>query len=255
MLIKLIKYEFYDLFKSKWTIGIFVFYLLLTYGLLYFGKDPIKAIISHNNLSLITLPLFSLLLSAVYFYNNKNFIEFILTQPVRRISLFVSIFISLSLSLSISYLFGSYLPFYYLQSFDLLYAKSLFLTVLLVPLFVSLGLLLALLQRDRLKGIGLIILVWLFFSALYDSLLLYFIIAFSDYPLENLFILLTLSNPIDLVRLNVLMDTGLHEIIGFVGRLLAKYLSYLFILSLLVSLIYSTLFFTLGIMIFKKRDF
>lgn len=140
MLVKLIKYELYDLFKSKWTIGIFVFYSILTYGLLYFGKDPTKAIISHNNISLITLPLFSLLLSAVYFYNNKNFIEFILTQPVKRTYLFMSIFINLSLSLSIGYLFGSYLPFYYFLSFDPVYTKSLFLTVLFVPLFVSIGL-------------------------------------------------------------------------------------------------------------------
>ncbi|MFN3599196.1 MAG: NosY protein [Aquificaceae bacterium] len=255
MLAKLIRYELYDLFKSKWMVGIFVFYLLLTYTLLYFGQDPTKAIISHNNIALITLPLFSLFLSAVYFYDNINFIEFILTQPVKRLSLFLSIFISLSLSLSIGFLLGSYLPFYYFLSFDLIYTKSLFTTALLVPLFVSLGLFLALLERDRLKGIGLLLLLWLFFSALYDSILLYFIITFSEYPLEKFFILFTLANPIDLIRLNLLMDTGLYEIIGFVGRWFIKYISYLFTLSLLVPVVYNLLFLTLGAVIFKRRDF
>ena len=109
MLVKLIKYELYDLIKSKWLLGIFFFYLSVVYAFLDFGKDATKAIISHNNLALITLPLFSLLLSTTYFYNNKNFISFVLTQPIKRLWLFLSIFISLSLSLIVGFLLGSFL--------------------------------------------------------------------------------------------------------------------------------------------------
>lgn len=255
MLAKLIKYEIYDLFKSKWVIGTFFFYLILSYVLLDFGKDPTKALISYNNISLITLPLFSLLLSAIYFYNNKNFIEFVLTQPVSRLSLFLSIFISISLSLSVSYSLGSFLPFYHFFGLDFTYIKATVLTTLLVPLFVSLGILLALLERDRLKGVGLALFIWLLFSALYDSALLYFIIAFSDYPINGLVILLTLANPIDLIRLNLLMDTGLHEIMGFVGKWLIKYFNHLFSLSILVPSFYTLIFLTLGAVVFKRKDF
>ncbi|MFN7065989.1 MAG: NosY protein [Aquificaceae bacterium] len=255
MLAKLVKYELYDLFKSKWVVGLFAFYLLTAFILLYFGKDYTKVLISHNNLSLITLPLFSLLLSALYFYNNRNFIEFVLTQPVRRLTLLLSIFISLSLSLSLSYLFSSLLPFYHFFGFDLAYLRVLLLTTLLVPLFVSLGLFLALLERDRLKGIGYILLIWLFFSALYDSILLYFTLVLSDYPIDTFIITLTLMNPIDLIRLYLLMETGLHEVIGFVGRWLMRYFIYLFPFSLLLSIFYSFLFLMLSVLIFKRKDF
>lgn len=255
MPVKLIKYELYDLIKSKWLLGIFFFYLSVVYAFLDFGKDATKAIISHNNLALITLPLFSLLLSTTYFYNNKNFISFVLTQPIKRLWLFLSIFISLSLSLIIGFLLGSFLPFYYLLGIDYTYIRVLLLNAFVIPIFTSLGILLALIEEDRLKGVGLALLVWLIFSALYDGLLLYIIILFSDYPIEKFVIFLTLLNPIDLIRLTTLMDTGLHEIIGFVGKWLLKYSDKLFMFSALLSSFYSLLFLSLGSLVFRKKDF
>lgn len=120
MLIKLIKYELYDLLKSRWMLGITVFMGFWSIPLVKFGGNTRKAVVSHTNLSLLTLPLFSLLLSINYLYTNRNFIEFVLTQPVKRSFLFASLIISLSFSIFISYAVGSSFVFTILRAFILL---------------------------------------------------------------------------------------------------------------------------------------
>ncbi|MEO0202504.1 MAG: NosY protein [candidate division WOR-3 bacterium] len=255
MLIKLMKYELFDIFKSKWLIFIFLFYSFIGYIFSYFGKELTRAILSHANVSLITLSLFSILFSSTYIYNNTKFIEFIITQPVKRKTIFISIFLSITLSLTISFSIGSFLPFFYFYSFNFNYLKILFLNCFIIPLFVSLGMFLAIIERDKLKGIGFAILIWLFTCALYDSILLYITIAFSSYPIEKIIIFLTLINPLDSFRLITLMDTGLYEIMGFVGKWLLKYFSNFWIISIILSLIYTAFFTLLSIFIFERKDF
>ncbi len=251
----MIKYELYDLFKSKWIVGLFLFYLLVTYVLLELGRDFKKALISHNNLSLITLTLFSLLLSTNYLYNNRNFIEFVLTQPVKRSSLFVSLVVSLSIAIAIGFSLGSFLPFYYHFGIVPLYIKTITFNLLLIPLFVLSGLLIAILIEDKLKGLGLVLLLWLFSSTLYDGIILYLILIFSDYPVEKVLLFLTLANPIDLIRLVALMETGLYEVMGFAGKWVAKYLRELWFLPALLSLFYTFILLLLGLYTFRKKDF
>jgi len=255
LLIKLIKYELYDLLKSRWMLGITVFYGLLVYSLVKFGGNTRKAVVSYTNLSLLTLPLFSLLLSINYLYTNRNFIEFVLTQPVKRSFLFASLIISLSFSIFISYAVGSGFVFYYLEGFYPPFAKTLSLTTSLIPLFVSLGILSGLLVEDRLKGIGLVLLLWLFFSAMYDGIVLYIILAFSNYPIEKLVLFLTLSNPVDFIRLSSLMEAGLYEVMGFVGTWAKKYLKDLWFLPIPLSFLYTAVIFMLGLIAFKRKDF
>ncbi len=255
MLTKLIKYELYDLIKSKWIVGLFLFYLLVNYILIALGRDFKKAIISHNNISLITLTLFSVLLSANYLYNNRNFIEFVLTQPIGRSSMFSSLVISLSISIATGYSLGSLLPFYYHFGMETLYIKILILNIFLIPLFVLLGLLSALFMEDKLKGLGLSLFLWLFSTALYDGIILYLILIFSDYPIEKPILFLTLANPIDLIRLVALMETGLYEVMGFVGRWLAKYLKELWFIPSLLSLFYTFILMLIGLYTFRKKDF
>ncbi|MEO0144749.1 MAG: NosY protein [candidate division WOR-3 bacterium] len=255
MFIKLIKYELFDLFKSRWIIGIFLFYFFVGYILSYFSEDFTKSIVGYTSISLITLPLFSLLLSSIYLYNNKNFIEFVLTQPIKRTTIFISIVLSITISLLLSFNIASFLPFFYFYGINFIHLKSILLISSIIPLFISLGMLLATIENDKLKGIGFSLVVWLFFCVFYDSILLYFIIVFSNYPIEKIVIFLTLINPIDTIRLNVLIDSGLYEIMGFVGKWLLKYFKNFWIISIFVSLFYSFLFLLLFSWIFKKKDF
>ncbi|GBC87901.1 hypothetical protein HRbin13_00013 [bacterium HR13] len=255
MFVKLTKYIFYDLLKSRWVLATFFFYALVVYILLEFGRSVEKAVVSYGNLSSLSLSLFSLLLSTTYLYSNRNFFEFLLSQPVKRSTLMLSVNVSLSLSLSISYLLGSLLPFYYLVGYNQSFFRCVLLNLFLVPLFVSLGILSSLLVEDRIRGFGFSLFLWLFFCVFYDAILLYLVIALSDYPVEKMLLTLTLLNPIDLLRLTLLMEVGLYELMGFVGRWLANYLKDLWFLPALLSALYTLLVFLLNLSVFKRRDF
>ncbi|MBM3437031.1 MAG: ABC transporter permease, partial [Bacteroidetes bacterium] len=49
---KIFKYTVSDLIRSRWTYGYFMFYILISFGLLYFGNDLSKGIISMMNIIL-----------------------------------------------------------------------------------------------------------------------------------------------------------------------------------------------------------
>lgn len=255
MLTKLVKYTLYDLLKSMWILAIFLFYAFTVYMLVKFGKSIEKVVISYSNLSSLTLSLFSVLLSTAYIYNNKNFLEFILSQPVKRSTFLISATLSLSLSLGISYLLGSLLSFYYLVGHSTSFLKSVMLNLSLVPSFVCLGVFSFLVVEDRVKGLGFSLFLWLFFCFLYDAIVLYSIVALSEYPVEKLIFALTFLNPLDLLRLIVLMDVGVYELMGFVGKRLAEYLKNLWFLPVLLSLFYTILLLLANLNIFKRRDF
>ena len=255
MLVKLITYVYYDLLKSMWVLATIFFYTLVVYFLTKFGKSEGKITVSYSNLSSLSLSLFSLLLSTTYLYSKRNFLEFVLAQPVKRSVFLLSIVLSLSLSLSFSYILGSLIPFYYFVGYSAGFLKGVFLNLFLVPLFVSLGVLSFLLIEDKVKGLGFSLFLWLFFCTIYDALLLYAMVVLSEYPLERLFLALTLLNPLDLLRLTVLMDVGLYELMGFVGKWLAEYLKDLWFLSAFLSLFYTTLILFINLRIFKRRDF
>lgn len=99
------------------------------------------------------------------------------------------------------------------------------------------------------------LLLWLFFSAMYDGIVLYIILAFSNYPIEKLVLFLTLSNPVDFIRLSSLTEAGLYEAMGFVGTWAKKYLKDLWFLPIPLSFLYTAVIFMLGLIAFKRKDF
>src|SRR5690606_16775065 len=72
---------------------------------------------------------------------------------------------------------------------------------LLTLIFTSLAFLGAVVIRDKTKGIGMALLLWFFFSVIYDGLVIGLLFFFSDYPLDKAVMLLTALNPIDLGRI------------------------------------------------------
>lgn len=212
--------------------------------------------VSYGNLSSLSLSLFSLLLTTTFLYGNKNFLEFLLSQPVKRSILLFSISISISLSLCFSYLLGSLLPFYYLAGFSQSFLKCVLLNLSLVPLFVSLGIFSFLFIEDSIKGLGFSLFLWLFFCIFYDALLLYLVIALSEYPAEMLLISLTLINPVDFLRLTLLMEVGLYELMGFLGRWIkSSYIKEFWFLPFILSLFYTFIISFLNLKIFKRKNF
>jgi Cu-processing system permease protein len=225
---KILKYSLYDLIRSRWTYGYFLFYLVFTFGLLYFSNDLSKAIISMMNIILVLNPLIATLFGALYFYNSKEFAELLLALPLKRSSIFMGKYLGLSLSLSLSYILGTGIPFLFygiqatgqVLNFLLLTVAGLFLTFI----FAGLSFMISIRFENTIKGFGISIFIWLFFAIIYDGIFLLTLLIFEQYPLEKFALIMTLFNPIDLSRVLIMLKLDISALMGYTGAVFNKFL-------------------------------
>ena len=109
-MLKILKYSFFDLIRSRWSIIYFLFYFVSGIVLLYLSNDVSKAIVSLMNITFILTPLIGTIFGVMNFYNSREFIELLLAQPIPRKNLF-GMYLGICLSLSLSLLLGMGLPF------------------------------------------------------------------------------------------------------------------------------------------------
>ncbi|MFC3880560.1 ABC transporter permease [Algoriphagus namhaensis] len=226
-MLKILKYSFYDLMRSRWTYVYFLFYLLLGSVLLFLNNDLSKAVITLMNVIIILVPLIGTVFGIMYYYNSKEFTELLLAQPVRRSSIFIGQYLGVALSLSLSLILGIGIPFLLyglLQSneiwdFVLLLVTGGFLTLI----FSALAFNIAIYNENRIMGFSYAILLWLFMAVIYDGLFLLSLIAFQDYPLDNFSIGATLFNPIDLSRILILLKLDISALLGYTGAVFQKF--------------------------------
>jgi Cu-processing system permease protein len=84
-------------------------------------------------------------------------------------------------------------------------------------IFSAIAFLCSILSRDKAKGIGLSILLWLFFSLLFDGIIMFLLFQLSDYPIEHWIALVTALNPIDLARITMLLQVDQSALLGYTG--------------------------------------
>ena len=175
-MLKILKYSFYDLLRSRWSYLYFLFYLMLGFVLLLLNQDVSKAVITLLNIILVLTPLIGTLFGVMYYYNSREFIELLLAQPIKRSYIFLGQYLGISLSLSISFVIGLGVPFLSYGIFGSAeifnFFSLLFIGAALTFIFAALAYILALFFEDRIKGFGLAILTWLFFAVIYDGIFL-----------------------------------------------------------------------------------
>ncbi len=93
----------------------------------------------------------------------------------------------------------------------------------LTIVFAALATLAAVITRDKARGIGISILLWFYFSLLYDGLVLFILFQFSDYPLEKPSIVLSSLNPIDLARTLILLQLDASAMMGYTGAVFRSF--------------------------------
>src|SRR6476646_1660426 len=196
---KIIKYVMADILRNKIVIGYTVFLLLISFSVFNLDDNATKGLLSLLNLVLIMVPLVSIIFSTTYIYNSAEFIELLVSQPLKRKHIWSSLFAGLAGSLSCSFLVGAGLPilFYAPAAIGLIMTAM---GLLLSIIFVAIAMLAAVMTRDKAKGIGVAILLWLYFSLLFDGLVLFLLFQFADYPLEKPMIGATALNPVDIGR-------------------------------------------------------
>lgn len=226
-MLKILKYSFYDLIRSRWSYVYFLFYLLLGFVLLFLNNELSKAVITLMNVIIILVPLIGTIFGVMYFYNSKEFTELLLAQPIKRSSIFLGQYFGVAGSLTMSLVLGLGIPFilYGLFQSDAIWDFSLLLITgaFLTMIFTALAFNIALSNENRIKGFGYAVLMWLFLAVIYDGLFLMSLIVFEEYPLDTLTLLATMFNPIDLSRTLILLKLDISALLGYTGAIFKQF--------------------------------
>lgn len=215
---RIVKFVILDILKNR----IVLFYTLTLAAISWsvFGLEDTgsKGLLTLLNVVLLTVPLVCIIFSTIYLYNSSEFIELLVSQPIRRQRIWRSLFIGLLTSLVLAFLLGCGLPIVILAP-DIVGLMMVLVGVLVTAIFVAIAMLSSMLTRDKAKGIGISIMLWLFYALLFDGIILFLLFQLSDYPIENAMVAITALNPIDLGRIMILLHLDVSAMMGYTGAI------------------------------------
>lgn len=224
---KILKYSFADLVRSRWSYVYFFFYLALGFVMLFLNQDINKAVITLMNVIIVLTPLIGTIFGVMYYYSSKEFTELLLAQPIKRSSIFFGQYLGVAISLTLSLVVGLGIPF---VIYGLFMSSAIFDFILLLItgsflnfIFVALAFNVALSNENKIKGFGYAILMWLFLAVIYDGLFLISLVIFNEYPLDNLSLIATMFNPIDLSRILILLKLDISALLGYTGAVFQQF--------------------------------
>lgn len=251
---KIIKFIVLDILKNKIVIVYTLLLAAFSFSVFALEDNSSKGLLTLLNVILLTVPLVAILFSTIYMYNSSEFIELLLSQPVQRKKIWLGLFSGLSISLVLAFIIGVGIPL-------LLFAEGkialimLLVGILISVVFTSIACLCAVLARDKAKGIGISIMLWLYFSLLFDGLILFITYQFSDYPIEKMLIGISALSPVDIGRILILLNTDASAMMGYTGAVFKSFLgSAGMITAFFVLLLWVVIPFYISLKIFKKKD-
>lgn len=252
---KLVKYILFDLVRSRFVLFYFLLLLLFTGTFVLLQDDVSKVQLSLLNIIILVIPLVSVIFATIHWYNSSEFIEVLLAQPISRRRIFISEFVALSLAVGGAFLLATGIPliiFYPDTVSLLLMIGGFFLTII----FIALAFWSAVFTRDKAKGIGLSLVFWLYFSLIYDGLILMIMFNFSDYPIDKIVVALLSLNPVDVTRVMILMKMEMSAMLGYSGAVFTDFLgsNVGMIYSVVLLLIWSIIPFLWALRKFSKKD-
>lgn len=254
-MIKIYKYVLLDILKNRILLVYALLLFLMSFAVFSIEDTSSKGVLSMLNVVLMIVPLVSIIFSTIYFYNSSEFIELLLAQPLKRKTIWLAFFGGIVSSLEIAFLLGA--------GFVTLVASFSWTSVLLVitgmlltAVFASIATLAAVYTRDKAKGIGAAILLWLYFSIIFDGLLMFLLFQFSDYPIEHYMVGFSMLNPIDLSRILILMKLDVSALMGYTGALFREFFGSIYgmIIAFGVLLLWVIIPIMASLIKFKRKD-
>ncbi|HQV39658.1 MAG: ABC transporter permease [Flavobacteriales bacterium] len=219
---KVYKYTLIDLARNKFVLGWTLLLLAISLGLFQLEDQPVKSMLSLSQVLLALVPLVASVFTIVYLYDAMEFTELLAVQPLRRSKILGGQMGALGTALVLGALVGAGIPLMLFlpggASLTLLLA-----CVMLTLVFVAIGSLIAIKNREKARGVGLGLVVWFLFVLVYDAVLLWVMFAFSDYPIEPWIVPLAALDPIDLGRIMVLLKVDLAAMMGYSGAVYEKF--------------------------------
>lgn len=255
VLFKIVKYVIYDVVRSRMVLGYCFLLLALSYSFFYMDADTERATVSLLNVMLLLVPLAAVIFGTIHLYNAREFVEMLLAQPVSRSLVFCSEYLGMSLSLASAWLVGAGLPVA-ISNAGINAWLLLAIGTLLTFIFTALAFFSAVMTNDKAKGIGLSLLLWLYFSLLFDGLVLLALLYFSNYPLEKPMLLLSALNPVDVARIFMLLRLDIAALMGFTGAVFEEFLGSEngLITAFALLLFWVALPFAVTLRLFRRKD-
>ncbi|HEX5002472.1 MAG TPA: ABC transporter permease subunit [Bacteroidia bacterium] len=252
---KIVKYILADILKSRVILAYTIFLATISTSLYLLDSNPDKSTISLVNINLIIIPLMSIIFTTIHYYNSYEFIELLVAQPISRNRIVMSEYVAVTLSLLIAFMAGVGIPII-LFNMNTAGWSVIYSGLMITIIFSSLAFLCSVLTRDKTRGIGAALLVWLFFSIIYDGLILFILFSFNDYPIEPLIMVITHLNPVDLARIFMLIRLDVSAMMGYTGALYLEYFGATtgMFLSSIVMVLWAVIPVTIGVKVFRNKD-
>lgn len=252
---KIARFILFDILKNKIVILYTILLFIISWSVLGLENNYTKATLSLLNVVLLVVPLVSIIFSTIYVYNSSQFIELLLSQPVPRGKVWFNLFLGLSTALILAFLIGCGIPILLYSSIQT--GASLIITgIFLSIIFTALAMLAAIYSRDRAKGIGISIFIWMFFAIIYDGILLVLMFQFADYPIEGIMATLAAINPIGLSRIFVLLQLEVAAMLGQAGAIFKQVFGSGggMVISMIILGIWTLVPFLWSLIMFNKKD-
>jgi Cu-processing system permease protein len=254
-MMKLSKYVLYDILRSKIILAYTLFLFIVSVSMFQMEDNSSKAILSLLNIVLIVLPLVSLVFTTIHYYNSYEFIELMSSQPMSRTRILLSEFTGVSISLLSGFFIGVGIPILLFAANET--GLALFFTgSALTLVFISIAFFASVLSRDKARGIGLALLLWFYFTLIYDGLIILIIFNLSDYPLEKATLFLISLNPIDIGRIFVTLKMDISALMGVTSALYKDFFSSStgLIFTTGIMLLWTVIPLWLAVRKFRKKD-
>ncbi len=252
---RILKYVALDIFKNRIVIAYMVMLALFSWSAFSLEDNATKGTLTVLNILLLAVPLMSVLFAAIYVYNSSEFIELLVSQPIGRSKIWIALFTGLSLALVLAYIVGAGIPL--LVFADTGTAIMMIVSgSLLTIIFVAVAFLCSILTRDKARGIGISIMVWLYFALLFDGLVLFLFFQFADYPIEKIVVGLSALSPVDMCRILVLLRLDVSAMLGMTGAIFKDNFgsSWGLLLSFGMMMVWIIIPFVISLRKFMKKD-
>jgi len=252
---RIIKIILLDILKNKIIIAYTLILAILSWSSFALEDNSSKGILTILNVILFTVPLVSILFSTIYLYNSSEFVELLLSQPIKRKKIWISLFLGLCFSMILAFFVGAGIPLL-INSPDSVGVMMLINGCFITAIFTALAFLSSILTRDKAKGIGIAIMTWLFFALLFDGLVLFLLFQFQEYPIENAMVGITAFSPIDLARIQILLHLDVSAMMGYTGAIFKDFFgtSTGLIISFLLLILWIIVPFFVSLVKFKNKD-
>jgi Cu-processing system permease protein len=230
--------------------------VLVAISIYQVSEEMSKVSLSLLNIMLMIVPLISAVFATTHFFNNLEFTELMLAQPVKRRDVFLSQIVAVMFVLSLAIVIGFGVPMI-LWGANASVLILLGIGISLSVVFAGLAFLASVLTRDKAKAIGISLSFWIYFSLVYDGFVLYLIYSLADYPLEKPTLALVFLNPVDLGRIIMLMQLDISALMGYTGAFFQDFFGSAkgILLSSAVMFVWMILPVSAAMRVFKRKDF